>query len=104
MSKPTKKEKSYMNWVRSLPCAITGYEGEIDPSHLEGMSWLTGKCAGKKGHYLSCIPMRHKLHVELHRIGWKSFERKYNVNQLELAFKTILEAEKYGVINIEKVK
>ena len=97
-------EKRYLSWVRSLPCAITGYEGEIDPSHLEGMSWLTGKSGASKGHYLSCIPMRHKLHVELHRIGWKSFEKKYNISQLELALKTIIQAENDGVITIEKVK
>jgi len=49
-------EQDYMNYIRTLPCAITGYLGEeIDPSHLEGMSWLTGKSGASKGHFLSCI-------------------------------------------------
>jgi len=98
-------EKDYMNWIRTQPCAVTGYIGEeIDPSHLEGMSWLTGKCGSSKGHYLSCIPLRHALHVELHRIGWKSFEKKHNISQLELMAKTVFQAEKAGVITINKVK
>jgi len=97
-------EQDYMNYIRTLPCAITGYLGEeIDPSHLEGMSWLTGKSGASKGHFLSCIPLRHNLHVELHRIGWKSFEKKHNISQLELMAKTIFRAENDGMISIGKV-
>ncbi len=91
-------EKGYMAYIRTQPCAITGYVGEeVDASHLEGKSWLTGKSAGSKGHFLSCIPLRHDKHAELHRIGWKSFEAKYNTCQMELALKTIFQAERDGI-------
>ena len=93
--------KKYLNYVRSLSCSITGYIGEeVSPHHIIGYSWLTGKCGGKKGSDLTCIPIRQNLHNELHDHGWITFEKKHNFSQLEAMVKTILKAEKDGVINV----
>ena len=89
----------YRDYVRSLPCCVTGYIGDkVSPHHVVGYSWLTGKCVSKKGSDLTCIPIRQDLHNELHNNGWASFEKKYNISQLEIMIATILQAEKDGVI------
>jgi hypothetical protein len=91
--------KKYRDYVRTLPCCVSGYEGdEISPHHIIGYAWLTGKCTSKKGSDLTCIPLRQSLHQELHDNGYETFEKKYNVNQVELIVKTILQAEKDGII------
>ena len=92
--------KAYRYYVRELSCCVTGDIGFNDPHHITGYNWLTGKGMGKKGSDLTCISLRHDLHQELHQIGWKSWEQKHNVSQLELMIKTILKAERDGVINV----
>jgi len=89
----------FKDYVRSLPCCVSGYIGEeVDPHHIKGYSWLTGSAWALKGSDLTCIPLRHDLHNELHNIGWASFEEKHNMNQLEVMIATILQAEKDGVV------
>jgi len=91
--------KKYKNYVRTLKCCVSGYIGEeVVPHHITGRNYLTGKCMGKKGSDLTCIPIRQSLHQELHDNGWESFERRYNISQLEMIVKTILQAERDGVI------
>lgn len=91
----------YTNYVRSLPCCVSGYVGEeVDPHHVKGYAWLTGAGGSKKGHDLTCIPLRHSLHVELHNTGWQTFEDKHNFSQLEAMVKTILNAEKEGILEL----
>ena len=92
-------QSSYKDFVRSLPCCVTGYIGdEIDPHHVIGYAWLTGHGMSKKGSDLTCIPLRHNLHQELHDNGWASFEKKHNISQIEVMVRTVLLAEKQGVI------
>ncbi len=93
--------KKYRDYIRSLPCVITGITGEtISPHHIIGYSYVTGKAMGKKSSDLTCIPLEHALHQELHNIGYSSFEKKYNFSQRDALLKTILQAEKDGVINV----
>ena len=93
--------KDYVAYVISLPCCVTGYQGEgIDPHHIKGYSYLTGHGWAKKGSDLTRIPLKHELHTELHDKGWETFEKKYNMSQLEHMVKTILQAEKDGVIKL----
>ncbi len=91
----------HTDFVRTLPCAVSGYIGEeTDCHHLVGFNWLTGKGMGLKGSDVICMPLRHSLHMELHQMGWKSFEEKHNFSQLEAVIDTIVKAEKAGVITI----
>lgn len=99
--------KKYTDYVRSLPCCVTGYVGdEVSPHHVIGMGYLTEKCLSKKGSDLTCIPIIQSLHQELHDKGWESFEKKYNMSQLEEMVKTLLLAERDGIIevNLNEVK
>ena len=87
----------YKDWICEQPCCVSGQLG-VDPHHIKGYSWLTGSAMAKKGSDLTCIPLRHDLHQELHTIGWASFEKKYNISQLEIMVKMILKAEKEGIL------
>ena len=91
----------YTEFVKSLPCCITGTIDTTDCHHIIGYNWLTGKGLGIKGSDLATIPLSRELHAELHSIGWKSFELKYNMSQLEGVVKTILQAEKSGLLVIK---
>jgi len=73
------RSNAYRLYVASLPCAVTGYQGEgVDPHHIKGRGYGgTVKCSD-----LFCIPLRHDLHQELHQIGWQSWDKKHNFNQL----------------------
>ncbi len=92
----------YRDYVRTLPCCVSGVTGEqVQAHHIIGSNWLTGKGVSKKGSDLSCIPLEHSLHMEIHSTGWSTFEQKHNIRQLEVMIKTILQAEKDGIITIE---
>ena len=102
---PTKA--TYRDYVRSLPCCVSGIEGEtIDPHHPKGYSWLLQNAGALKSSDLICIPLEHDLHQELHDHGWETFELKHNMSQLEAVIKTLLRAERDGIIevNLKEVK
>jgi hypothetical protein len=89
------RSKKYRQWVARLPCCITDYQGPgVDPHHPKGHG-LGGsvKCSDA-----FCIPLAHEIHMELHRIGWESWEAKYNVNQLDFVLRTIELALSEGVL------
>ncbi len=94
-----KTDRNYGDWVRTLPCCITGITGEtIVSHHAIGISYLTGHGMGMKGRILSQMPMTSELHQELHQMGHRSFENKYNFSQEEAMLKTIFQAERDEVI------
>lgn len=90
----------FTDWVRELPCCVTGHTGGCDPHHIKGYSWLVGSGCSSKGEDLFCIPLRHDLHRELHDIGWQAWEQKYNRSQLEEAVRVIKRAADEGLITI----
>jgi len=92
--------KDYRNYIRTLPCYVTGIIGNTEPHHIIGYNWLTGKAMSRKGSDLTCIPLTSELHRQIHNIGWATFEKEHNINQLEAMIATILQAEKDGMINI----
>jgi len=98
LKKQVFRSPTYRRYVASLPCCVTGYQGEgVDPHHIKGHGFGgTVKCSD-----LFCIPLKHELHVELHDKGWQSFEEKYNVSQYVQALYTIEQAEEDGVLSFE---
>ena len=67
----------YRDWVRQLPCGVTGRNGPSDPHHVKIKGFTTGS---KKTHDWLTIPLNHELHVEGHAIGWLSWEEKWGRN------------------------
>ena len=96
---PEFRSQKYRQYVSTLPCCITFRDGiPNDPHHIKGRGYGGSvKCSD-----LFCIPLCHELHVEFHMIGWETFEAKYNINQLEIALDTIVQAFNDGVLKYEK--
>ena len=67
------RDSKYINWIKNLPCIICQYP-RSDPHHSE-----TGGKGTKASDYTS-IALCHKHHQEVHQIGKKSFQKKYNIS------------------------
>lgn len=87
------KSKKYTDWVKSLPSCISGLPAD-DPHHIK----RPGFSGGTKCSDLWTIPLTRAEHTEFHQIGWESWEKKYNVDQRELAMRTVEQAKAEGVL------
>jgi len=77
MTKSILRNKKYLNFIRSLPCCVTGSEWEIVAHHIRigqngGM--------GLKPNDYRCIPLTADKHGELHHMGEKTFYEYYTTN------------------------
>lgn len=72
----------FRSWIHRQPCVVSGVRGNIECVHV-----VTGGM-GRKADWTATVPMAGELHRELHRIGIKSFEAKYDINLVALAAKT----------------
>lgn len=68
----TFRSEKYKRYIRSLPCLICG--GKSEAAHTGGGGM------GLKGPDDGCIPLCHGHHMESHRIGEKTFARKYRLD------------------------
>lgn len=60
IAKETDEESEYKDWLHTLPCVVTGYEGElIQASHLG-----EGGIGQKKGSWFEAVPMRSDVHED----------------------------------------
>lgn len=86
---------AYLAFVRQLPCVVTGQREGVEAHHVvgHGMSVM-----GSKAHDLMVFPLAHQPHMELHRIGWKSWEAQHG-SQLQYVINTLELACSLGVFN-----
>lgn len=68
------RSQEYMAFVRTLPCYICG-NPETEAHHSEG-----GHSMAQKGDDTSCVPLCHVHHAEIHQLGKRSFEEKYDLD------------------------
>ena len=73
------RDKKYLNYIRSLPCCVSGLKVNVHAHHIKGHG------TGVKGSDYGAIPLTSTLHHELHAIGKESFSNKYRVNLWEEA-------------------
>lgn len=73
-------DREYRNWLHDQPCCITGRRPVIMHHIRDGFY-----CLGKKPDDRFAVPMIEELHLEGHRGGWKTFERRYRICLLDLA-------------------
>lgn len=73
------RDSAYLDYIRSLPCAICGQDAE--PHHVEG-----GGVALKGSDYLT-VPLCRKHHDEYHTRGRVSFQQ---VNRVDIYYETTL--------------
>ena len=72
-----------VQWVRRQKCVVTG----ISNGWSENVHVRTGG-TGRKADACWIVPMVGWKHMELHRIGVKSFEEKYGIDLQALAVAT----------------
>lgn len=87
------KNKKYLEWVRSLPCVITG-DHIVEAHHLIGYG-QSGM--GLKASDWYAFPLSPLLHRELHDRGWKEWEEKYGC-QWRFVAQTMHQAAEEGIL------
>lgn len=75
------RSRKYLDWVKTQPCIVSGLPAD-DPHHLVGH----GFSGSGKAPDWTVIPLTRELHNELHHIGWRAWEVKYD-SQLALLVK-----------------
>lgn len=98
MGKPKRQRwecAAYLEFVRQLPCVVTGQCEGIEAHHVvgHGMSVM-----GSKAHDLMVFPLAHQPHMALHQMGWKAWEAQHG-SQLEHVINTLELACSLGVFN-----
>ena len=58
-----------MEWIRDLPCALTGIEGESHNAHT--------KSRGSGGTYHHIVPLSFLAHRDYDELGEEDFAAKY---------------------------
>lgn len=84
MSKiPKIESKDYREWVKGLPCLVSGEFG-VDPHHLQR------KAQGINDY--TCVPLTRLKHSEYHHIGHLSFQKKYEIDLRDSLIETLTKA------------
>ena len=86
MKKPQREvDKKYLEYIKTLPCIMSGEHrcaGDVVPHHT--------KTRGSGGSDYLAVPMCCAIHAEVHTIGKRSFERKYNIDFRDYITKSLI--------------
>ena len=66
------RDRSYLDYIKSLPCCNCGREAEPHHTQVGG--------TGIKGSDYRTVPMCRTCHMILHQNGKETFQKKFNVN------------------------
>ena len=77
-----RKHPKHLVWIKKQRCLLDNggpchCGGAVDAHHVRNG---TDGGTGLKPHDRWCVPLCRQHHDQLHREGWRSFERLYNVN------------------------
>lgn len=86
------RNPAYLDYIRSLPCAVCASTGRNDAHHIVGQ----GREGVKASDYLT-IPLCREDHSTLHRKGVRSWESKWGPQSHYLMW-AILRAIDDGVL------
>lgn len=89
------ESKAYLEWVRSLPCVVTGMVG-CDAHHTIGYRLSTQKHSD-----LFAFPLQAVEHRRLHDHGWHEWERCHGSQWLHVA-RTLELAAGLGILTIDE--
>lgn len=70
----TMRSEKYLDFIRSMPCIITGRQAE--PHHEP----LNGHGTGIKGPDNETLPLSREMHTKRHAYGRESFWAEYNID------------------------
>jgi len=65
------RDRAYLNYVRTLPCIISGHTGKSDPAHIGTLG------RGVKSHDYHTLPLSNAMHIHAHQTGEISFFREH---------------------------
>lgn len=71
-----------MEWIKSLPCVVSGCLHLVDNMHIEGDG------AGRKASYTKIVACCRKHHLQMHRVGRETFEGAHLLDLAALALDT----------------
>lgn len=81
MSRPV-KDKTYLDWIRQLPCIITGRYG-VDAAHISFAAPHYGKLGRGKSQKESdrwTLPLSREQHERSHRIGETAYWNEVGID------------------------
>jgi len=65
-----------VEWIRALPCALTGLEGQSHNAHT--------KSRGSGGTYEDIVPLSFRGHRDYDELGEEDFEYRYGTTKAEV--------------------
>ena len=65
-----------VEWIRDLPCALTGLEGQSHNAHM--------KSRGAGGTYEDIVPLSFRGHRDYDELGEEEFEARYGTTKAEV--------------------
>lgn len=68
---------AYIEWLRGKPCIVCGHTGV--PHHLKAVGMGRNRKRDLPEHW-TAVPLCQKHHTEVHAMGKKKFENRYNTN------------------------
>lgn len=70
--------RARVEWIKSLPCVITGEYGDIENAHVKNGGM------GRKADYIWIVPMKRRVHALYHKVGQLTLQEQHDID-LELA-------------------
>lgn len=93
------RSRKYLDWVKSLPSAISGAPAD-DPHHIHGHNQGG---VGKTASDMFAFPLTRNEHTDLHQVGWKQWELRWG-SQWEYVARTLKLAIDEGVLSYDLVE
>ena len=84
-----KHAKKYIEFIKTKKCSSCFYY-PVDPDHLTCVGMGNNRKKARLEDF-TCIPLCRNCHIERHKIGTDSFEKKHNVNLWYDAFNYLME-------------
>lgn len=85
--RPREEEKKHLDWVRTLPCVITG-ERPVDPAHIRYAERAYGKRETGKGEKPDdkyVLPLCRRKHDEQHSMDERIFWARHALDPIKIA-------------------
>ena len=93
----------YIDFIRAKKCCVSGNH-VADPHHLHAIGMGANRTKPNSRHF-TCVPLSREMHTELHQIGIKNFENKYNIDLWQEAYYLFISfLVVKGVVSDENIK
>ena len=87
---PQRKDRPHLDWLKTLPCCVTGQEQAIDPAHVRYADPDYGKRqtgGAEKSDDCYAVPLCRTEHDRQHSMNEQEYWRQVGIDPLLLAVK-----------------